>query len=308
MNFSCFSCICSSFVCLLYCLLFLTLIGQSRANCVDGSWSPENVAHCTSSNPCTNLFLTYNFMGVTMIDDAPTHGSDVVCKTNFLTPQPERRDDGAVRATTVDGQKRYFCASNSDVGNVLAAASAPTSNAGRQAKPLYIFLHGTGGKANGLYSDSSLRQLADSFQWQSGAKGYHIVFTQAFPRHWPYTGDHDATKWDFLFRNLEKNEDVRLLDQIIDRLVESGDVDRKFLLGGKKENRFFFFVAEIFSCLQTTMYSEKNLCWRIVEWMFFCKLLFNGAIYQADGWRQSCRGISQLLVQRSVHVCDCDCR
>lgn len=125
------------------------------------------------------------------------------------------QDGAAFNFRDASSELRYYCRYKPIVGG--------------SKKPLIIWLHGGSGSAENLYKATQLRAKAERDQ-------FHIVALQSRNLKLNIArlsdGHHfDTWQWDFAADT--KNGDIQALDQLIDLLVQQGDVDtsRIYLMG-----------------------------------------------------------------------------
>ena len=165
--------------------------------CIPGSGLAVPLPLCSQEEPCGNLLLTYDVDSIDEPDTVPE------CKSR-LGFGANARDDGDAIVVNVNGTKRYYCKS-------------PSFD---EPRPLLLYFHGSGGNAQSAYfRNVGFRTLADEMK-------YILVSLQARNHHWPTTSSQDGSKFDYLHRDWDKNEDFSMVDHIIDDLVENGDVDK----------------------------------------------------------------------------------
>jgi pimeloyl-ACP methyl ester carboxylesterase len=166
----------------------------------------------------------------------PCDASGTTVTTPFSAPTCRAGgfDDGGPRLWTdpVTGEQRGACV-------FIPSMAGPASQ-----RPLLVFLHGSMGSADTAYSNTSLRAKAVDFDLSGDSKrpGFVLAAVQGRNLHWP-TPTFEGSHHDFYFRDLGSpscNPDVRSLDQLIDDLVATGNVDpRRIYVSGWSNGAYF---------------------------------------------------------------------
>jgi pimeloyl-ACP methyl ester carboxylesterase len=102
-------------------------------------------------------------------------------------------------------------------------------------RPLVLWLHGGEGSADNVYTLTSLRQKAPSFDLSgdSARPGFILVSIQGRNIHFPTgipPGSREGAHHDFYFRDLRtntENSDLKYYDHLLDSFVTEGIVDPK---------------------------------------------------------------------------------
>lgn len=203
---------------------------QTALSCDPGVGVVAPLATCSVDAPCLNALVGkyngYSFQTVT-IDSTPP-----ACQT--ANPNNPPFDDGpALSWTDSKGTTRYYCQFVPD-------------GAKAALRPLVIWLHGAGGSADHLYNLTHLRQHASAtvIGADEQQSGFLLIAVQGRNLHWP-TIHPDGAHHDTFHRTLATNPDVQFLDQLIDSLVATQQVDTKriYLMGWSNGAMFAQFYA-----------------------------------------------------------------
>ena len=180
---------------------------DSAVACDPSIGAVEAIRPCSDDDPCQRLLPLYDDVDVL---------SDAIDEPECRTTHSEDRDvfdDGAPETIEgLDGTTRYHC------------EYRPESE---DKRPLVVMFHGSGGSAATIYNFTHLRRQAGEFQWD-GDQGFVLVSPQARNLHWPTDTAQDGSKFDYYHRDLEApsgNPDIAYVDELIDNLVATGDVD-----------------------------------------------------------------------------------
>jgi len=175
--------------------------GPARSWSCDGTGLTEPLPVCSEEDPCLDLLETY-----CMQDQA---------RISVSGEEPECAERSSW--TDGDGTVRWWC-------------EYPPE--GDEA-PLWIFVPGSGGTADGMEQLTNLRSLAEG-------EGVFLVSVQPRLLHWPTESNQDGTKHDTYHRDFGTNPDVAFYDHLIDDLVARGAVDpaRIWLTGWSNGGRF----------------------------------------------------------------------
>lgn len=191
---------------------------------------------CTKENPCPNALVG---ISRATVDEPLTMPA---CATSEHRRGRPAFDDGAPLVWTDEpsGLKRAACVSRPE------SAGPPSVNDPNPAhlRPLLVFLHGSGGSARGLYDATSLRQKAQTFDLSGdpARPGFVLAADQGLNQHTenknPPAARHDIYVRDFASPSHAR--DLRALDELIDRLVAQGGIDRaRIYLSGWSNGAFF---------------------------------------------------------------------
>lgn len=178
----------------------------------------EPLAVCSASEPCTRLIATAGSTPITTPSEVPTCTASAA-RGGF--------SDGAPRTyVDADGVTRYAC------------VYVPPSATSTTRVPLVLFWHGAGAHADDVYTGTSLRMRAPSYDLTGDAArtGFALVSIQGRNLHWPTLDPRDGAHHDQFHRDFgvpSTNRDVALADAIVDDLVGSQPIDpaRIYVMG-----------------------------------------------------------------------------
>jgi len=176
---------------------------------------------CTATAPCPDALVGVTRTTLTEPITLPE------CRTHALA-RPAF-DDGPPRtwADAVNGQQRAAC------------VFEPAGTSAVSPRPLLVFLHGSGGSAEAIYDNTSLRAKAATFDL-GGGPGFILAADQG--RNLPpvANGNPASARHEIYDRDFATSPDVRNLDRLIDTLVGEGGVDpTRIYLTGWSNGAFF---------------------------------------------------------------------
>lgn len=181
--------------------------GPPAISCANGSLTAP-LPTCSAANPCTHV----SGAAITGQPGPPA------CLTSGGSNHPFFNDGAPFTWNDVNGDARSACYHFPTTTPLLK-------------RPLVIFLHGAQGSATGLYDNTLLRAKSDTFPLSTNllAKGFVVAALGARSLHWwgPFA---DGPHFDHHHRDLgtySANPDIRVLDGLIDAMVQTGKVDRR---------------------------------------------------------------------------------
>ncbi len=219
-------------------ILSVAIYSEVEGNdlCDKGKGLALPVEMCSSANPCEDLLPTYPLLHppIRIIDQQTFVPA---CKTGERGIRFGKGvyNDGAPKVWFDNKLKlnRYWCEFKPPGTSII------------KKKPLVVFIHGSGGTAQGVYDATSLRGKASLFNLNGNIKnkGFILVSVNSRNLHWPTTGPQSGAKWDSYYRDFLNNPDVWYLDHVIDTVVKRGNVDpsRIYLIGWSNGARFSAF-------------------------------------------------------------------
>lgn len=191
----------------------------SAATCNNVSGLTAPISTCSSSNICTHLSGELIDAGVTSIS-SPTQIPN--CFTTNTSQRTYYNDAPAISIAGIDGTTRYVCV---------------FKPAGTGLRPLVVWFHpGGNGTADLVYDQTNLRKKAINFDLGGTATGFVLASVQGRALEYPMAEPRDGNHHDFFYRSLDSpslNPDIRLTDDLIDRLVSEGGIDtsRIYVMG-----------------------------------------------------------------------------
>jgi predicted esterase len=187
--------------------------GTTSTKCASGAMCDGKTGTCTEprvcgpSGPC--------------LDGGVVNGAHVASITTPIA-YPSCQQGDALRkwSDAVNGQPRAAC-----VFTPVGASAAST-------RPLVIYLHGSGSSAASVYTVTSLRAKAATYDLTGDPKrpGFHLVADQGRNEEAAPNGGGAGQGHDWYYRDLSTNttgSDLRNIDRLIDELALTGAIDTK---------------------------------------------------------------------------------
>ena len=169
--------------------------GENDDACIDGVGLRAPSPMCSSENPCTEVLNIYKYFSPP-ITKITTPVTKPVCRTGKRGLDQKRPFfyDGAPKVINgfTNNIKRYWCEYKHPAASI------------KLKKPLVIFIHGSGGTAQGVYDSTSLRSKAADFDLTGRAnnKGFTLVSLHSRNLRWQMTGLKTVPSMKFIIETL----------------------------------------------------------------------------------------------------------